>query len=261
MISDWREKFHSSTNGQTAPLFPFGFVQLNSIGNATVYSNPPDPSNGDPFSPTWGYGGLRWAQSAGFGYVPNARQPNVFMAVAVDTPDRPTPFPINGNPKGDPGFGVHSPFKQPTAARLARAGLEMAYNFSFDSTGPLPGLLKRAIGTGTDGTHASTDGSLILTVENVGTGVLPLRSSRGFEVLDSGRWVSVTAASQTASTVTISGVPATGTMLRYNWYSNPCGYYCFGCAVYVGVAPLGQLSGAEPFLPLPPFIVDIPQRD
>lgn len=50
-------------------------------------------------------------------------------------------------------------------------------------------------------------------------------------------------------------------MLRYNWYSNPCGYYCFGCAVYVGVAPLGQLSGAEPFLPQPPFIVDIPQRD
>lgn len=54
---------------------------------------------------------------------------------------------------------------------------------------------------------------------------------------------------------------ATGTMLRYNWYSNPCGYYCLGCAVYVGVAPLGQLSGAEPFLPQPPFIVDIPQRD
>lgn len=88
-----------------------------------------------------------------------------------------------------------------------------------------------------------------------------LRSSRGFEVLDSGRWVSVTAASQTASPVTICGVLATGTMLRYNWYSNPCGYYCLGCAVYVGVAPLGQLSGTEPFLPQPPFILDIPQRD
>ena len=46
---------------------------------------------------------------------------------------------------------------------------------------------------------------------------------------------------------------------RYNWYSNPCGKKCFGCAVYVAVEPLSSpaLSGEEPFLPLPPFVMDL----
>ena len=118
------------------------------------------------------------------------------------------------------GFGVHSPFKQPTAARLARAGLAVAYNFSFDSTGPTPGALKRGAGARAGG----GDGSLVLTIENVGAGVLPLRSSKGFEVLSAGeglsaaRWVSVVASATTSDSVTITGVPADGTKLRYNWY-------------------------------------------
>ena len=40
-------------------------------------------------------------------------------------------------------------------------------------------------------------------------------------------------------------VVATATRLRYNWYSNPCGIDCFGCAVYAKVAPLGKLSGGD----------------
>jgi hypothetical protein len=106
-------------------------LQLNSIGNGTVYDGPTDPTHGDPYSPAWGYAGLRWAQTAGYGRVPNPAQPNVFMAVSVDTPDRPFPFrsPLNGN--FDPGCNVHSPFKQPTAARLSRAGLAAHYKMSF----------------------------------------------------------------------------------------------------------------------------------
>ena len=28
MITDWREKWHQNTGGQTDPMFPFGFVQV-----------------------------------------------------------------------------------------------------------------------------------------------------------------------------------------------------------------------------------------
>jgi hypothetical protein len=50
--------------------------------------------------------------------------PKVFMAVSEDTPDVPGPC-LGGGGKEcpSPGFNVHSRFKQPTAARLARAGL------------------------------------------------------------------------------------------------------------------------------------------
>ena len=113
MVNDWRSKFHRSTNGETDARFPFGVVQLNSIGNATVYNNPADPTNGDPLSPAWGYAGLRWSQSTGHGFVPNAAQPNVFMAVSVDTPDRPTPYPINGKPQGDPQVTTLTPSPKP----------------------------------------------------------------------------------------------------------------------------------------------------
>jgi hypothetical protein len=56
--------------------------------------------------------------------------------------------------------------------------------------------------------------------------------------------------------VTIVPAPR-GSKLRYNWYSNPCGEGVFGCAIYVGVEPIGELSGMESFLPLAPFQVDL----
>ena len=40
--------------------------QLNSVGNGTVYDNPADTSGPDPYSPGFGYGGIRWAQTAGY---------------------------------------------------------------------------------------------------------------------------------------------------------------------------------------------------
>lgn len=35
---------------------------------------------------------IRWHQTADFGYVPNQRMPNTFMAVSVDLCDRNSPF-------------------------------------------------------------------------------------------------------------------------------------------------------------------------
>ena len=93
---------------------------------------------------------------------------------------------------------------------------------------------------------------------NAPGGLLPLRSAKGFEVLSDGYWVSVTASSVTADgRVQLTDVPKTGTSLRYNWYSNPCGYYCFECAVYARATPIANYSGEEGFLPLPPFQAEI----
>jgi len=99
MIAGWRQYWSASTGGETRPDFPFGIVQLNSIGNGEVYNDPADPA--DPFSPAFGYAGLRWSQSAGYGYTPNPVMPNTFSAVSYDTPDR--PFKWAPDPFLDPG--------------------------------------------------------------------------------------------------------------------------------------------------------------
>ena len=54
MITDWRRLW--STNTETNPNFPFGFMQL-----STNSAN--DPSTGFPM--------IRWYQTGGYGYVPN----------------------------------------------------------------------------------------------------------------------------------------------------------------------------------------------
>ena len=44
-------------------------------------------------------------------------------------------------------------------------------------------------------------------------------------------------------------------------YGNACGMQLYSCAVYVGVEPLkGGLSGELGFLPLGPFVADLPPR-
>jgi len=39
-----------------------------------------------------GFPDLRWAQTDGFGYVPNANMANHFIAVAIDLPDYASPY-------------------------------------------------------------------------------------------------------------------------------------------------------------------------
>ena len=243
MIADWRSKWYEATEGRTDATFPFGFVQLNSVGNGTVYNDPADA--GDDLSPAFGFAGLRWSQTASYGYVPNPAMPKVFMAVSEDTPDVPGPC-IGGGGKRcpSPGFNGHSRFKQPTAARLARAGLSVAYGMDEIEQGPIHGAIKRV------------GDNLILSIGNWNAGV-ELKASQGMEVLVAGKWLSVPVSGNTRDTVTIGPVPTAASRLRYNWYANPCGIDCFGCAVYAKVTPLGKLSGEEAFLPLAPFVMDI----
>ena len=126
MIADWRTKWAHFTQDQTDPLFPFGFVMLSTWFdkyNFTCGNNPPDSC---PVA------AVRWGQTANYGFVPNPVMPNTFMSVAVDW--------------GDPNYtnitlsDIHPPYKQQVAARLANAGLAVAYGYDNYWTGPIPGV-------------------------------------------------------------------------------------------------------------------------
>eukprot|EP00937_MAST-01D_sp_MAST-1D-sp2_P005515 g5515.t1 len=260
MISDWRKQWHAGTGGATSAAFPFGFVQLNSVGNGTVYDDPPAGASAeDPFAPGFGYGGIRWAQTAGYGTAPNPALPAVFMAVSLDTPDRPGPTSFLNGTKVDPGCNVHSPFKQPVAARLARAALPVAY---VDDPAAVPVDTASPAFTAAQRAGSGGNGGAAVVVHASGLGEdsgLPLRGDgRGFGLLSpGGKWVSAHITAHNRSSVTLAGV-AGATQLRYLWYSNPCGLRPFGCAVYAAAKPLVEgLSGEQPFLPLPPFFAHL----
>lgn len=225
MIDDWRSKWYQSTSGNTDPTFPFGFAQLDSTGNGPTYNHPKD--RGDYAG---GFAGLRWSQTAGYGYVPNPRMPKTFMAVILDTPNS--------------GGGVHSPFKQPVGSRLARSGLSVAYNMKVDTVGPR-----------VQDIHMQ-DNKIIITITNLGAGAgLELKNKTGFEVLGAdGFWYNTPITAHSKNSVTISAIPSNATKVRYLWYNNPCGLSCYECAVYTSTQPLGTLSGQLDFLPLAPFI-------
>jgi len=114
MIDAWRELFSSNSN--TDPEAPFGFVQL--------ASNQAD-------SQGLGFPVIRWHQTADYGYVPNERLKNVFMASPLDTYD---------DKEGYPG-GIHPRYKQIVGERLAVAGIYVAYGMQeepYRPYGPLP---------------------------------------------------------------------------------------------------------------------------
>ncbi|XP_057604056.1 sialate O-acetylesterase isoform X2 [Hippopotamus amphibius kiboko] len=113
LIEDWRQTFHSGSQGQTERLFPFGFVQLSS------YLSGATPDDGFPQ--------IRWHQTADFGYVPNPRMPNTFMAVAMDLCDRNSPF-----------GSIHPRDKQTVAYRLHLGARAVAYGEKLIFQGPLP---------------------------------------------------------------------------------------------------------------------------
>ena len=106
-IDGWRSIFSSNSN--TNINAPYGFVQLSTI----KYTEP-----------SVDYPMVRWHQTADYGYVPNDRQSNVFMAVAIDT--------------YDPENGVHPRYKQIVGQRLAIAGMNVVYcDKNYPTNGPM----------------------------------------------------------------------------------------------------------------------------
>lgn len=60
---------------------------------------------------------IRWAQTANYGYVPNDRLKNVFMAVAIDLGDPTSPY-----------GSIHPRDKQDVGSRLALSARAVVYN-------------------------------------------------------------------------------------------------------------------------------------
>ena len=63
-----------------------------------------------------GFPGVRWSQTAGYGYVPNKRLQDVFMAVAIDLGDPDSPY-----------GSVHPRDKQDVGTRLATGARSVVY--------------------------------------------------------------------------------------------------------------------------------------
>ena len=75
-----------------------------------------------------GFPVIRWAQTADYGYVPNTRLRNVFMAVAVDLGDPTSPY-----------GSVHPRDKQDVGLRLAMSARAVVYGENIiDFQGPIP---------------------------------------------------------------------------------------------------------------------------
>ena len=84
-------------------------------------------ANGNSNTTIDGFPVIRWAQTANYGYVPNARMKRVFMAVTMDLGDPTSPY-----------GSIHPRDKQDVGARLALAGRAVAYNdASIYYTGPI----------------------------------------------------------------------------------------------------------------------------
>uniref|UniRef100_H3AYI4 Sialic acid acetylesterase n=1 Tax=Latimeria chalumnae TaxID=7897 RepID=H3AYI4_LATCH len=117
MIEDWRNSFHEGSQAQTEPLFPFGFVQLSSDKNPTEEVTFPE---------------IRWHQTADYGYAPNPKMPNTFMAVAMDLGDQTSPF-----------GRIHPRYKQDVAYRLHLGARALVYGESkLVYQGPFPYQIK-----------------------------------------------------------------------------------------------------------------------
>ncbi|XP_053397524.1 sialate O-acetylesterase-like isoform X2 [Mercenaria mercenaria] len=225
MIDDWREKFHAASHQQSSKTFPFGFVQLAAVKNQTIRVAMPD---------------LRWAQTAGYGYVPNPVLQNVFMAVAMDLPDYASPY-----------GSVHPRDKMDVAERLALAGRAVAYGESnIDFQGPIPSKFT-----------LNSDHTLTIEFDH-GNNPIEVRKNNGFEVCCSHlsnetckfwqySYTNITHHDQTSVTIDTSvchGYKSLVTSVKYAWEMSPCEFKM--CAIY----------GRDNDLPVSGFKASLPRH-
>lgn len=241
MINDWRKKWYENTDEQTDEIFPFGFVQVQTITyNMCVHYELQLAANGADNTTAGYFPELRWSQTADFGYVPNDVLKKVFMAVAIDL----------GDPDSPHG-SVHPRDKQDVGIRLSAAGRAVAYNEpSVYYTGPIPtGATLSEFGSSVNYTISAD-----IRYKNI-VGKLYNNWEYGFElscVSDSGdEWIGGTVNMIIDNSVTVyfpkcpSDQP--GKYIRYAWRQNPCVF--MKCAIYA--------SGVGYPFPSPPFLIPI----
>ena len=245
MIAAWRQLWKQNTG--SAATLPFGWVQLNSYGQPDGPRGeqpkgrilPAGLKNGtEDLVGVWapGFPSIRWAQTQSL-----LRVPDSFQAVVLDTPS--------------PSGAIHSCFKQPVGARLARGALAVAYDRKELHLSPGVGGAKQ-VGK-----------QLKVTVANTSGGALTVRASLGFELLIGGAqpmWHSAPIVHcDGAHTLTLSLPDALAEdggavlALRYLWSNTPCGGGTLGCPVYVSVPKLGSLTGENDTLPLGPAMLSM----
>nr|XP_060643548.1 sialate O-acetylesterase isoform X2 [Anolis sagrei ordinatus] len=210
LIEDWRKAFHEGSQRQTQLYFPFGFVQLCTDRRVAPDDNFPR---------------IRWHQTADFGYAPNKKMPNTFMAVTIDLGDDHSPY-----------GSIHPRDKQTVAYRLFLGALAVAYD------------KKRLVFQGPYPQTVQVDAHLGLLKVTYNEPIeLRQLSEEIFEVCCSEqpvcKWTPVSIKASLYFSVFLLNIacPRTVLGLRYAWMEWPCEYM---------LCPLYNLQN----LPAPPFI-------
>ena len=220
MIEGWRKEWNDGTGGNTNKTFPFGFVQLSALGRDIIID---------------GFPVIRWKQTAEFGYVPNARQKNTFMAVTMDLMDQTSPY-----------TSIHPRDKTTVAKRLLLGGRTLAYNENLYWTGPVIETVKVK-------KVSNTRFVLLIVIFHswsLTDDGIEERNKNGFEIFctSTQQWKAVELYNSDRQHVYIAlkGPLSDISAIRYAWNQGPCAYK--QCAIYA----------KNKDLPTPPFIMNGP---
>eukprot|EP00039_Didymoeca_costata_P016958 m.310249 g.310249 ORF g.310249 m.310249 type:complete len:695 (+) comp16474_c1_seq2:136-2220(+) len=232
----WRHAFRQGSSSD--PNFPIGVVSLHGwCGEEEAYCtlNPAERTD-------W-TAAIRWAQTADWGFLPNPRLPNNFVAMGYDQPDprngthcywnttsqtcQNVPYPqscISGKeicppPAGLEGGNIHPRNKLLLGDRIARAAKAIAYgDTSIAFTGP---VVTGCVDNGGKLTVSFND--ILMRGES-----LRIKVTRGFEVrsASTGNWSWVPIATplgvqqEVEVVVDTSSVVSSIDAVRYNWLDN-----------------------------------------
>ncbi|XP_033833264.2 sialate O-acetylesterase [Periophthalmus magnuspinnatus] len=216
MIDSWRMGFHEGSGGQTAIQFPFGFVQLSTYKRHSTDDGFPE---------------IRWHQTADYGFVPNPRMMNTFMAVAMDLPDETSPYGT-----------IHPRYKEDVAYRLTLGAKALAYNYSLTFHGPFPDhILPQKLYV-----NLTFDQQLSVTPS---TDIFEICCSASISCGPRANWVSAPIITWDQTTIQLSteSCPDQVAAVRYAWTDWPCDFKA--CPVY----------GSNTSLPAPPFVISLQQ--
>ncbi|XP_060570661.1 sialate O-acetylesterase-like [Ruditapes philippinarum] len=202
-------------------ILPFCYTACSWRNNSTIIKGFPD---------------IRWDQTCGFGYAPNAQMPQTFMATTIDLPDFSSPY-----------NSIHPRDKQDVASRLVLSALQVAYNIK--TMGRFVGPMISAF---------SVDlitNRMTLDFDN-GTDPIRVKSMDGFEICcsvnnmskcdgtDDSKWLPSPIVSYDTTSVTVATCDGMWIMgIRYAWRESPC-LSSKMCAVY----------SVENDIPMSPYI-------
>lgn len=204
LIQDWRRSFHEGSLGQTDPNFPFGFVQLSTY----LKSQPND-----------NYPVIRWHQTADYGYAPNPKMPNTFMAVAMDLGDEKSPC-----------GSVHPRDKQTVGYRLYLGARAVAYG---DRQVPFQGPFPETIDVYYSDSYMNITYNQELLITRTCDHIFQVFCSAGVDAHGESlyTWVAAPAKSPSSRVVTVTFTGCSHiSAVRYAWTDWPCEYK--QCPIY-----------------------------